>query len=61
MEKPESQKFGVFCITISDRAAKGLYEQGDLSGKAMQECIEEHVNVFESIGSQIVSDDKEVI
>ena len=32
-------KFGVFCLTISDRAFKGEYPSGDLSGKAMIEVL----------------------
>lgn len=55
--KKSSAKFGVFCLTVSDRAAKGGYEHGDLSGKAMIECIESN-DSFKHLGSKIVSDEK---
>ena len=35
----KKKPFGVYCLTVSDRAFKGEYESGDLSGKAMLECI----------------------
>lgn len=37
----KTAEFGVFCLTISDRASKGEYPE-DLSGKAMVECVAGH-------------------
>ena len=56
-----AKKFGVYCITVSDRAAAGQYETGDLSGKSMTECIAENPEKFELIGTKIVRDEKEEI
>jgi len=38
-KKEEKIKFKVGLITISDRASKGEYQTGDLSGAEMKELI----------------------
>lgn len=54
----DNSKFGVFCLTVSDRAAKGLYEQGDLSGKAMVDCVTQMAGDSMYVaGTKIVEDD----
>lgn len=51
-EESVDSRFAVTCITVSDRAYQGLYPDGDLSGKAMQECIDDNQQHFRSIRSR---------
>ena len=56
----ESDKFGVFCLTVSDRASRGQYESGDLSGKAMVECVTQMSGeTMRVAGTRIVADEPE--
>ena len=52
VHKDAMTKFGVYCLTVSDRASKGEYKDGDLSGKAMLGCIEANSDHFEAVGSK---------
>ena len=56
-EKKAKTEFGVFCLTVSDRAATGGYASGDLSGQAMKEFVQSD-DSFVLKGSKIVTDDK---
>lgn len=64
---PPSVSFSLAILTVSDRAASGQYETGDLSGPAVKEAVEEAVSSYgglvtlQSTDAAIVSDDAEAI
>jgi molybdenum cofactor synthesis domain-containing protein len=50
------KQFGVFCVTISDRASKGEYPE-DLSGKALRECVASNER-FVQVGQSVIVPDE---
>lgn len=64
---PPSLSFSLGILTVSDRAASGLYETGDLSGPAVQQAVDEALHSYggrvalQSTHVAIVSDDVEAI
>ena len=64
---PPELSFSLGILTVSDRAAKGEYETGDLSGPAVRSAVEALVALYhdrltmESVWTEIVPDEVEAI